>query len=484
MYIACFWSPRIGIAAEKARPVPQTDETLLALVDDDGIVKACALETAIYGVKTGQTAAAARGLCSDLVTLPYDRPTYDKAAQLIWDEMSIESDIVEPVLPELCYAEMPESLDDIVPRLRLRAATMAAGIGAEVFVGVGRSKFVARLAAQLERPDEVVTVRIGDEAQFLSSLPIADLPKVDPKTCRQLQKVGVNTLGDAARLSSGSLPASLHAFGRQLQQWRQGFDADPVRAAWPARTSAAQITFDSEEDNLLVVEKALFQMAERIAVDLAKTHAYCRELTLKVTFEGGAVFCETSRLALPEARAAAIQRAALRLMHRMTIQKPIATLEVIVSDLGAGSGVQLSLLDLAGELPMERKKRLESSLEHLRQRYGLEAIVRFCALAKARKIHNWMSPLSYRLLETLPQVSTDALGEPFSYRRILKMPGSQRAREERLYRIVRVHNRWRESGKLHGEIVDAEVWRVETEPFAVCELRRIESDWCLTGAWD
>src|SRR5438270_10195902 len=112
MWIACFYMPQLGIAVERARLNHLWGEPLgLALPDDS--LAAVSDEAAIFGIRAGQTVSGARALCERLAILPYDLPAYEESARLLWDLFAIESSVVEPVSPELCYVELsgPDALE-------------------------------------------------------------------------------------------------------------------------------------------------------------------------------------------------------------------------------------------------------------------------------------------------------------------------------------------------------------------------------------
>src|SRR5258708_35235500 len=99
--------PESGIAVERARlshlwgePVglAGANDTLIAVSD----------EAARFGIKVGQTASGAKGLCERLIVLPYDRPSYEEAAHLIWNLFAIESSGVQPASPRVSLIELKD----------------------------------------------------------------------------------------------------------------------------------------------------------------------------------------------------------------------------------------------------------------------------------------------------------------------------------------------------------------------------------------
>lgn len=492
-WVACLWVEHIGIAVERAR-LPHLDGEPFALAAADGTIRVASEEAARWGVRSGMAVQGARSLCGDLIVLPYDGPAYELAARPIWDILAVESSIVEPIKPEMAYMELRGTQSEITTRVRQIAETIAPRVGVLVRVGVGRTKFVARQAALGRQGEdgEAVVVPLGDEAAFLAKLPLALLPnapKLDAKARQQIERLGVKTLGDIWTLPPHRLPKSLQKAGQQLLQWAQGHDASPVKSLWPPRTIAAEVRFEEGLEDRFFAENALLRLAEQIACQLSTNHEFCREITLNIGMEDHTWVQETERLAIAESQVPPIYRAALRLLQKLQIEQPVVSMEIVVGDIGSGSGLQLSLMDKAGELPHERMKRLEAVLNHLRKRYGPRAVIPAALLAKVRRIHLWIHPLGHLLCEPVDQVATDRRGVPVRYwkrngrgtaGRISRSGNDHRKQ----YEVLAIHSRWRETGTRNGILMDAEVWRVETDPFGVSELRHLDTEWRITATWD
>jgi len=501
VWVACLWIEKIAIAVEHRR-LPETAEEPLALTNPDGIFQVVSDEAEHWGVSVGMTVQAGRSLCGDLRIFPYDRPAYEIVARPIRDLIATESDRVEPASPEICYVELQGGREVVVDRLRRLVEMIASLIGLAVRAGVARSKFVALRAAQYRLPDVVLVISPGDERLFLGGTPLGALvpylPKLDLKSRSQLDRIGVKTLGDIWSLPPARLPRVLQRIGYQLRQLAQGFDGDPVRPLWPPRRIVARTSFtDSVEDgdaysdgveDLTVIELRLRKMAEVVAEKLGAKHEYAREITLRIGLRDGTFFTQTERLVMPEALASPLHRAGLRQLQRFEIEQPVVLLELIAAELGTGSGVQLSLLDAGGELPHERAKRLEAAIVFLRTKHGPRVVITGAILHQARRVHLWTYSLARYLSEPITDVATDGEGVPVRYSRSAALVQRRRASAapsvRETYRVRCLLNRWHETGMRHGALTEAEMFRVETEPFGVSDIRRLESEWRLTGIID
>jgi DNA polymerase-4 len=500
-WVACLWGERLGVAVERRR-LPELVDEPVVLAAPDATIAVTSTEAEIWGITAGISVQGARGLCADLRVLPYDRLAYEIAARPLWDLIATESNVVEPVSPEVCYVEISGDRMEAASRIRRIVEVMAPRLTEPVRAGIGRSKFVALRAAQSRMAHGPILVPFGEEARFLAGFPLDTVPakgrKFDSKSRQQLDRLGVRTLGDILSLAPNRLPKSLQRVGNELLQLAQGYDSDPVRPLWPPRALHARMSFTDESaegggysggvSDLLVIENRLVKMAEHISADLAATHEYAREISVTVGLLDGTFLTETERLAMPESAVLPLFRAAMRQFQRLQIEQPVVSLEVVAAELGAGSGVQLALMDAGGEMPHERLLRLEAAIAFLRKKHGPRVLIKGALLGRVRRIDLWTYSLARYGSEPLPQVAVDKDGNPVRYwrrgvskpRRLLKVGRD----EHRRYEVLRVYNRWRETGMRHGTLTDADVFRVETDPFGVSELRRLETDWRLTGTAD
>lgn len=468
--IACFLMEQIGIAVERARLTHLWGEPF-GLAAADGSLKVISDEAARCGIQVGQSLTGARALCDRLAILPYDTPSYEVAAQCVWDLLAIESSVVEPVSPEICFVELTGL--QIIERARELAALIAPRVRIPVRVGLAATKIAARQAAL--QNEDFVTVPIGAEAAFLASMPIALLTQIDFKTRQRLARLGLSTLGDVLKLPPRELSRQFREIGLLLRRLALGQDGDRVRPLWPPRRIEHTLPFEDEVADSATLSEALRRCAAALAGRLAESREYCRTLALLVSLADGSRMEETEKLALPADAGPALHRAALRLLKRLPLDKPLLSVGLRASDLGAGSGVQLTLIDdndTAQGLPHERRRRLEAAIAFVRKRYGAGAIVTAAMLRQARRIGLWTYPLGH-LLDEPVQVATDARGRPVRY-----------WRRGRMRSVASIQNCWRETEWFWGSLAEKAVYRVETDPSGLSELHRLGVNWRICALAD
>jgi hypothetical protein len=372
-----------------------------------------------------------------------------------------------------CFVEL--SGPRVVERIQELALLIASRAHIPVRVGLAGSKLVAREAAMQNRGEEVlVDARNGHAAMLLASVPLDRLPQISYPVRQRLIRRGIQTLGDIRKLPPRELTRQFRDVGLLIRRLAFGEDGDCVRPLWPPRSIEHNLAFDDETGDAAQVNEALRRCADVLAKRLASGHEYCRTLTLQVSLADGSRLSETEKLTLPASEQAPIERAALRLLRRIPLDRPLSGVGLRAADLGAGSGVQLALMDDndGKGLPHERRRRLDATLLFLRKRYGVGAIVTAGMLRQARRINLWTYPLGH-LLDEPVQVATDACGRPVRY-----------WRRGQLRTVTRVQNCWREAEWFWGSLSEKTIYRVETAPSGLSELHRLGVTWRLGAMAD
>jgi len=494
VYIGCVVLKQIGVACERAR-FPHLEGEPLALAEggSDMALRAVSDEAARWGVAAGQTASGARTLCPDLIVLRYDRAAYEAAARGVWDALAAVSDVVEPVCPEMAFVVLSERYAE--RDAALLAASLSRAMGVPIHVGVGRSKLVAERAARAVSADKgggPVLVPVGEEVALLASLPvahIASLPRrvigrvnLDRQMLLRLERLGVRTLGDMVALPLERLPRSLRPIGQLLRDLAYGMDRDPVRPLWPPRTITEGVRFEEEAavSDRFLAENALRPLAARVSCALSDEGHFCRSLMVRAGLLDGTFLEREDRFVVPLSSAGDLHRHAVRLLGSLPVDQPITSLALVAGELGTGSGAQLALpaLSDARRMPAEvRRVRLEATVDYLRREFGLGAILTGAQMCQVRRaVLHGARPLGH-LLSAPIRVATDAEGRPARYWH--RPRGRQDATR---YEVRRALDRWREARwQADLSVVDAEVFRVETDPAGICDLKRVGAEWRLTG---
>jgi nucleotidyltransferase/DNA polymerase involved in DNA repair len=169
----------------------------------------------------------------------------------------------------------------IALRRRINAET-----GLVASVGVASTKFVAKLASDLAKPDGMLVVEAGTEIDFIHPLEVRRLWGVGPKTADRLAQLGVRTIGDLAALPEETLVHAIgDAHGRHLHALAWNRDERPVEPERAVKSIGHEETFPTDITDRETLEREVLRMAERVAERLRDARQAGRTVQLKLRYK-------------------------------------------------------------------------------------------------------------------------------------------------------------------------------------------------------
>jgi DNA polymerase-4 len=311
-------------------------------------------------------------LCPDAAFLPVDM---DKYAGVSREVMAILADFT-PLLEPL---SIDEAFLDVTGTERLHGdgAAVARTIKSRVTtalrltasVGVAANKFVAKVASDLRKPDGLVVVAPGTEADFLAPLPVSRLWGVGRVTGAGLEAMGVSTIGQLAAVPVTYLETRFGESGRALHDLSLGRDDRAVEPFAAPKSMGAEETFGQDHRDVERLGATLREQAERVARELREEGYAGRCVTLKLRF---ADFSTLTRRHTddPTQDGLLIYRRARVLLERIPLRQPVRLIGLSVSGLGPAAAGQLSLL----EPDTLRRERLARAMDRVTARFGLASL--------------------------------------------------------------------------------------------------------------
>jgi DNA polymerase-4 len=246
---------------------------------------------------------------------------------------------------------------------------VAAALRLTASVGVAANKFVAKVASDLQKPDGLVVVAPGAEADFLAPLPVSRLWGVGRVTGAGLEAMGVSTIGQLAAVPVAYLAARFGESGRALHDLSLGRDDRAVEPFAPPKSMGAEETFGHDHRDVERLAATLREQAERVARELREEGYAGRCVTLKLRF---ADFSTLTRRHTddPTQDGLVIYRRARALLERIPLRQPVRLIGLSVSGLGPAAAGQLSLL----EPDTLRRERLARAMDRVTARFGLASL--------------------------------------------------------------------------------------------------------------
>ncbi|MEA2449196.1 MAG: polymerase, partial [Thermoleophilaceae bacterium] len=271
------------------------------------------------------------------------------------------------------FAGAPE---EIAARLRARVREE---VGLPITVGVARTKFLAKVASGVAKPDGLLVVPPDDELGFLHPLPVERLWGVGPVTAAKLREEGIETVGEVARLAEGTLVELLgRASGRHLHALAHNRDPRRVRVGRRRRSMGAQRALGRGPRTPEELDATVVALVDRLGRRLRGARRVCRTVTLRLRFADFSRATRSHTLAEATARTPAILAAARELLFAalpLIRHQGITLVGVSLGNLEDDGAVQLAL-------PFERASALDATLDDVRDRFGTDAIQRAVLLGR------------------------------------------------------------------------------------------------------
>ncbi|MEI8408979.1 MULTISPECIES: DNA polymerase IV [unclassified Kribbella] len=306
-----------------------------------GVVSTASYEARKYGVRSAMSTAEARSRCPHAAYLGPRFEVYRRTSQAVMAEMRALSPLVEPLSLDEAFVDLSAAgltglTDDDVRAiaLDLKAAINKASGGLTASVGAGTSKLIAKIASDLDKPDGVVVVPAGTEAEFLAPMQVTVIPGVGPATAQRLSMAGVRTVAELQQLDEDDLIRQVGtAHGSSLYRLAIAADDRPVVSDRETKSVSVEDTFETDIIDRSLLAAIADRMAHRVAERLQKAQLSGRTVTVKTRMHDFTTHTRSSTLAGPTDDARVVARVARRLLEESDISGGIRLLGVGVSSL-------------------------------------------------------------------------------------------------------------------------------------------------------
>ena len=254
--------------------------------------------------------------------------------------------------------------------------------GVVASVGVAPSKFLAKIASDLRKPDALVVVAPDRVGEFLAELPVERLWGAGQKAVERFHRLGARTFGDVARLPEERLiDAFGESLGRHFHRLATGVDTRPVVPDHERKSVGRETTFSEDVGDRALVERTLLDLVDQVAQRLRRHHLAGQTVTVKLRTADFVTLTRQERLPAPADTTDAIWPPARRLLAKAdATRQPIRLVGVSVS--GFAEQAQLSLFEAGGH---DKSRRIAGAIDAVTARFGDGAIVRGELLGAPRR---------------------------------------------------------------------------------------------------
>ncbi len=348
-----------------------------------GVVLAASYEAKAYGIRTAMGGSQARRLCPQAVVVPPRMSAYAEASKAVHRVFEDAAPLVEGLSIDEAFLDVrgleriSGTPTEIAARLR---RTVLDEVGLPITVGVARTKFLAKVASAVAKPDGLLVVPPDRELAFLHPLPVERLWGVGKVTAGKLQALGISTVGDVARLDEATLVTIFgRASGRHLHALAHNRDPRPVRVG-RRRGSIGSQRARGRSRRGEAVDADVVALVDRVTRRMRAAGRVGRTVVLRLRF--GDFSRATRSHTLPRATAEteailATARTLLATARPLIERRGLTLVGVAVANLENDTAVQLTL-------PLDGHTRgpLDAALDEIRNRYGSAAVTRAVLLGR------------------------------------------------------------------------------------------------------
>jgi DNA polymerase-4 len=343
-----------------------------------GVVLAASYEARARGVRTAMGGRQALRLCPQAIVVHPRMSAYAAASKAVFEVFEHTTPLVEGLSIDEAFLDVGGlrrvSGTPIEIAVRLRREVRER-VGLPITVGVARTKFLAKVASGVAKPDGLLVVPPDGELAFLHPLPVERLWGVGPVTATKLRDCGIMTVGEVAQLGEAALVSILGvASGRHLHALAHNRDPRPVQVGRRRRSMGAQRALGRSPRSPDAVDAAVAALVDRVTRRMRAARRVGRTVVLRLRFDDYSRATRSHTLPQATAHTQTIldtARGLLTIATPMIEQQGLTLVGIAVGNLNDDAAVQLAL-------PFDHHigTDLDAALDAVRERFGSSAVTR------------------------------------------------------------------------------------------------------------
>jgi DNA polymerase IV len=347
-----------------------------------GVVMCASYEARARGVRGAMGGGEARRLCPDAVFVPPRLSAYTDASKAVFEVFDDTTPFVEGISVDEAFLDVgglrriSGTPEEIAVRLRREVRQR---VGLPISVGVARTKFLAKVASAVAKPDGVLVVPPADELGFLHPLPIERVWGIGAKTAAKLHARGIHRVGDIAAIPEDALVAILgRAAGHHVHALSHNRDARPVRSGRRRRSIGSQRALGRSPRTAPAIDAVLVGLVDRVTRRLRAAHRVGRTVMLRLRFDDFTRATRSHTLDHATADTATVLTVARVLLAASMPRigrEGVTLVGLTIANLDDDDAVQLTL-------PFHHRGPVDGVLDDVKDKFGSSAITRAVLLGR------------------------------------------------------------------------------------------------------
>ena len=342
-----------------------------------GVVSSASYEARKFGVHSAQPMATAMRLCPNGIVMPVRMARYQEVSEQVFEIFHIFTPLVEPLSIDEAFLDVTGSARlfgspiEIAKKIKQKIVEKT---GLTISAGVAPSKFVAKVASDMEKPDGLTVVARDKVRQFLDPLPIKKMWGAGKVTQKTLARLSIHTFKDLRLASIEVLEKAFGKHGSHMHQLAMGIDPRDVVTLHDVKSIGHEDTYSKDILYLEPAKRELLSLANRVARRMRRKGLEGKTITLKVKYSDFKRITRSVTLHSYTNDSADIYSNVCTLLEKTAVGKrPARLLGISLSNLSdTGSGSQLSLFNQ--EESNGKRKELNKTADSILEKFGNRSI--------------------------------------------------------------------------------------------------------------
>jgi DNA polymerase-4 len=343
-----------------------------------GVVSSASYEARKFGIHSAQPIAKAKRLCPDGIFLPVRMSRYQEVSKQIFEIFYRFTPLVEPLSIDEAFLDVTASIrlfgesENIAKKIK---QIILAETGLTISAGVASSKFVAKIASDIDKPDGLTVVYPDGVRDFLDPLSVKKMWGVGKKTRLLLSHLNIYTFGDLRQTPVEVLKKKFGKHGVKIQLLAMGIDDRDVIPEHDVKSIGHEQTFLQDIISLDIAKKELLVLGHKVARRMRYMGLKGKTITLKIKYFDFVQITRSTSLPKSTDDGLEIYSVTCRLLKKTEVtKKPIRLLGISLSQLSFSSiETQLSLFDQ--DQSSQKRQRLNAVLDSVYEKFGDKSVV-------------------------------------------------------------------------------------------------------------
>ncbi|MFZ7133818.1 MAG: DNA polymerase Y family protein [Eubacteriales bacterium] len=342
-----------------------------------GIILAKSIPSREYGITTGESLYSAKQKCPHLYIAPPNYSLYMKCSDGMVSLLNRYSSLVQRYSVDECFLDYTDSeplFGDALSTAAIIKDKIKSELGFTVNIGVAHNKLLAKMASELQKPDQLHTLFPGEIETKMWTLPVEELFMVGRRTLPKLKKIGIDTIGDLARSDPIHIKSYLKSYGLLIWNYANGIDNSVVIQEDVLQKGVGNsTTLHYDVTNVKEAHMVLLSLTEMVCMRLREKEALAGVVSISIKNFGFSTYSHQYKMLSPIDCTNTIFDHVKRLFDEVWKGDPIRHMGVRLTELCSNKFYQTSIFDMQRS---ERYRKMDKAMDVIRKRYGKTSLIR------------------------------------------------------------------------------------------------------------